>query len=212
MKTSERERMVRFLKRHVIGKAVGAAPITTQTDEGQLTSAYEDDMAFGNLVETAQGFSFDMTTLSRGTRYTRGKEMVAEGILNVVRVIRYEMTERLSSGHMVGYARFVTSTNTHPDPFAGTVFFVRMWLRDDTLEVDERHVGYADVVSADGGYKPVATEGTYTYSVADAGLVVEYRQATFDVDPETLKRTPTSDEFPPQVSREIVFPPDLQAA
>jgi len=211
METAERTRVLEFLKRHVIGKYLVADPITTLGQDDSITSAYEEDAVFSNLVETAQGFSFDMITLARGTRYLHGDTLLAEGSLNAVRVVRYEMTERLSTGDLLGHARFVASTNTHPDPFAGTIFLVRMWLNDTTLEVEENHVGYADVVSAEGTYKPIATSGTYTYTVENDRLVVKYQQQTYDVDPKTLERTQTAEKAPVQVSREIVFPQPLDA-
>jgi hypothetical protein len=210
-KLSERHHVLEFLKSHVIGKSVIAPAVSTHNDNGKLTIAWEEDAVFSNLVETTQGFSFDMITLARGTRYLPGKELIAEGTMNTVRVIRYDMTERLSSGHLIGYSRFISSTNNQPDPFAGTIFLVRMWLSDGILHVDENHVGYADRVAADGSFRSIATDGKYTYSIEHNQLVLTYSQQTFEVDPKTLHRTPTKDEFPMQISREITFPELLQA-
>src|SRR5262245_30022195 len=118
MKKSDRTKAIEFMKRYVIGKAVVAPPVTTHTDDDRITGTYEEDVVFSNLVEIENGFAFDMTTLARGTRYVSdktGKKLLAEGTLNAVRVIRYEMTERKSSGRLIGSARFVSSTNTQPD-------------------------------------------------------------------------------------------------
>jgi len=213
MKTLERARALKFLRSHVIGKAVAAAPITTQSDGDAITAAYEEDAVFSSLVESADGFSFDMTTLARGTRYVRGKRgqvLVAEGTMNAVRVVRYEMTERRSSGHLVGFSRFVSSTNTEPDPFSGAIFLVRMWPKNTGLQVDEALMGYADFVSEKGTFQPMAVEGTYQYALERGKLVVRYQQATFSVDTKTLKRTRTRDKFPVQVSREVEFPSRLE--
>jgi hypothetical protein len=211
MKGSQRTEVIEFLRRHVIGKAVVAPAVTTRLDRDQITAAYEEDAVFSNLKETANGFSFDLTTLARGTRYVQGKDgkLLAEGTLNAVRVIRYEITERRSSGRLVGFARFVASTNTQPDPFSGTVFLVQLTLERDVLSVAETMVGYADAVSADGTLKPVAWDGKYRYALEDGTLVVRYDQSTFDVDPATLGRTPTKETFATQVSREIQFPAEL---
>jgi len=213
MKGSERTQVVEFVKRHVIGKSVVAPPVTTDVDGGRITSTYEEDAVFSNLTETANGFSFDMTTLARGTRYVRDKkrELLAEGTLNTVRVIRYEMTERSSSGKLVGFARFISSTNTQPDPFFPAIFLVQMSLERDRLAVHETMVGYVDFVAADGSFKPVALDGKYSYALEQDRLVVRYEQETFDVDPTTLRRTPTGDKFPAQVSQEIDFPMELES-
>jgi hypothetical protein len=185
--------------------------VTTHAERGQVTTTYEEDAVFSNLTETANGFSFDMTTLSRGTRYVADKagKLLAEGTLNAVRVVRYEVTERSSSGKLVGFSRFISSTNTQPDPFSGTVFLVQIDGGHDRLTLHETMVGYCDLPAADGKAKPVAWEGRYHYSLENGNLVVTYDQETFDVDPATLRRTPTGDKFPPQVSREIEFPAEL---
>jgi len=214
MTTSDRSGVLEFLKQHVVGRAVAAEPIVTHSDEGQITSAYEDDMQFSNLVETVDGFAFDLTSLARGTRYVvgKGRELRAEGTLNAVRVIRYQMSERRSSGGLVGYAHFISSTNAKPDPFAGAVFLVRMWRRGEALEVEENMVGYVDFVTHDEGLRPMAVEGRYLYTAERGQLMVRYEQATFHVDPETLARTPSGDEFPVQVSCEVPVPTPLVAA
>jgi hypothetical protein len=209
MRTSERTQVIKFLKDHVIGKTVVAAPVSTYTDQGRIEGVYEDQTFFSNLVEKADGFCFDLTAIFMGTLYEldKGQRVKSEGSLNAVRVYRYEMTERKSSGRLVGFAWFVSSTNTQPDPFSGIVFLARMWLESEALVVQETQAGYADVAVTGGAFKPIASDGKYRYAVEDGKLVVHYQQTTFDVDPETLMRTPTQDKFPVQVSMEIGFPP-----
>jgi hypothetical protein len=214
MKASDRKEIVEFLKDHVIGKALGAPPVTTQVDGGRIAAAYEEDAVYSNLAESASGFSFDLTTLARGTRYLPNEKggFVAEGTLNTVRVIRYELTERLSSGQVVGYARVISSTNTQPDPFAGTIFMVHIAVEEDALVLRETMGGYADFVTSDGKFKPVAVDGTYRFRVHHKKLSVQYEQETFDVDPSTNRRTPTGDRFPAQISEELQFPVSLEKA
>ena len=66
----------------------------------------------------------------------------------------------------------------------------------------DRPVTVPDFVAAKGTSKPVAIDGKARYVVKDGKLELHYEQTTFDVDPETLRRTPTKDKFPPQVSKE----------
>lgn len=209
MEQSEHGQVLEFLKRHVIGRAVVAEPVNTTTDGGRITAAYEEDAIYSNLVESATGFAFDLITLTRGTRYlaaSKGKGLVAEGTLNTVRVLRYEITKRISTHQLIGHSRFISSTNVQPDPFAGVIFLVQMALRGDVLTVRESMVGYADLPAADGSFRPGAVEGTYEFSVAKDRLRVRYEQERFDVDPKTLARKSTGDKFPPQVSEEVTFP------
>lgn len=208
MRTFERTQAIQFLKERVIGKVVRSAPTTTFTDNGRIRAVYQDLTFFSNLVETAVGFSVDLTTYAMGTRFQKddtGEFTTPEGSLNAIRVYRYEMTERKSSGRLVGFARWVSSTNSAPDPVVGTFFLVEMWLEDDALVVQESQVGYSDWVAVDGTFTPVASDAKYRYGVQDDKLVVQSEQATFSVDPETLRRTATDDQFPIQISTEVNF-------
>jgi len=205
--TPQRQEVLGFLRAHVVGRTVVAQPITTRTEAGHVASAYEEDAVYSNLTETATGFSFDLITLARGTRYSQSHSgLVAEGSLNAVRALRYHMTERLSTNRLLGHARFIASTNTQPDPFEGALFLVRMSVVNGTLVVDESMVGYVDFPAADGSLRPGAVDGTYIYSLEQERLTIRYTQKRFDIDPTTLQRRATADELPAQVSHEIDFP------
>jgi hypothetical protein len=211
MKVSDQSALIRFIKENLIGRVVVAAPITTAIENGKITSTYEEDVVYSNFRETSAGFMFDLTNLSRGTRYQQsfnGKDFVAEGSLNAVRVLRYDMTLRRSSGHFLGFARFISSTNPI-DPMTGTVFRVRMWLSGDTLEIEEVMCGYADIESVSGGFRAIAIDGRYKYECIDGILTVSYQQSTFIVNTDTMGRVATGDVFPLQVSKEITFPSRL---
>ena len=207
MQAAENVQVLEFLKTHVIGRALAAPPIITHTDHNGVASAYEEDAIYSNLCERANGFSYDLTTLARGTRYLPQKAgFAAEGTLNSVRTLRYELTERASSHRLVGHSRFIASTNSQPDPFAGVVFLVQMAIEQGALVVYETMTGYADFAGPDGHFHPGAVDGKYVYSLDKGRLAIHYEQARFDVDPVTLARKPTSDRFPAQVSHEVVFP------
>jgi hypothetical protein len=207
MPKSERTEVIEFLRKHIIGRTVVAEANTTSEEGGRLAVAYQDQTSFNNLVETADGFSFDLTALFRGTRFVKddGRGFLAEGTLDAIRVYRYKITERKSSGKLVGYARFVASTNPQNDPFSGACFVSRISLAGGELVVEDTQAGYCDFVLSDGSFKPVASDGKYRYAAEHGKLVVYYQQATFDVDPETMGRTRPKDKLPLQVSREIDF-------
>ena len=206
MQSHERLRAIEFLERNVIGRTVVAEPVTTRTNDGRTEASYVDQNFFSNLVRTGYGFAFDLTSVTLGRRYgldENGEEMELAGSLDAVRVYRYEMTERPSSGRLLGFARFISTTNTEFDPFSGTCFLVHMWMQEGDLVVEETQAGYGDFPARGGERKPVASDGLYRYCIHDDRLVVQFQQSTFDVDPKTLERTPTGDSFPAQVSREF---------
>src|SRR5262249_51194027 len=111
---------------------------------------------------------------------------------------------RVSTGRLLGNARYISSTNTQFDPVAGTCFLVQMRVDGDALLVNERQVGYSDFPTLDGGTKPQALDCRYRYSLDSAGVLsVEFDQESFDVDPMPFERRPSGDRFPTQVSREV---------
>lgn len=210
VRKSERTEILAFLRKHVINRTVVAEPLTTSDDQGKLATSYEDQTFFNNLVETSDGFCFDLTALARGNRYVRGERgFLVEGTLDAIRVYRYHITERKSSGKLVGYGRFVASSNTQDDPFSGTCFLARLSLQNGELFVEETQAGYSDFVSADGGFKPVASDGRYRYAVENGKLALYYQQTLWDVDAESLRRTRSKDKLPEQVSRETELPVPL---
>ena len=209
MKTSERIQVINFLRDHVMGKTVYAAPLTTYEDDGRIMVLSDDQTFFSNLTETPSGFAYDLTAVARGTRYQQdkaGQFDEPEGSLLAVRVYRYEITERKSSGKLIGFARYISSTNTD-DPFLGAIFVSRMRMEGGALIVHDSQAGYGDIAGAEGRSKPGAYDGEYRYSVEKEQLVVNYQQTNYDVDPESLRRTPSAEKMTAQVSHEIEFPP-----
>jgi hypothetical protein len=74
---------------------------------------------------------------------------------------------------------------------------------DGKLSWKETLPGYADFTAAEGKYKPGSMDGKYTFSIVDGKLRTEYEATRFDVDPDTLERTPEKNKLPLFVSKEI---------
>jgi hypothetical protein len=206
MGAAEYRQVIDFLEQNVIGRTVVSKPVVTRTNSGQTESSYVDQNFFSNLVRTPVGFRFDLTCLTRGQRFglsDKGERVELAGSLDTVRVYRYDMTERPSTGQVLGFARFVSSTNTEFDPLAGTCFLVRMRMDGDDLVVEDVQMGYGDFVLRGGVRQPVASDTAYRYIGRNGKLTVRLQQSTFHVDPKTLHRTPTGDDFPAQVSEEF---------
>ncbi len=208
MRTYDRAQAIQFFKDRVIGKVLRSTPVTTFTDTNRIKAVYQDLTFFSNLAETATGFQLDLTIYAMGTRYQKGADgsySAPEGSLNAIRVLRYEITERKSSGRLLGFARWLSSTNSAPDPVVGTIFLVEMWMENGDLFVQETQAGYSDWVAIDGSYTSIASDVKYRYAMQGHKLVVEAEQATYSVDPESMRRTPTGDQFPKQISSELDF-------
>jgi len=194
--------VAQFIERNLIGRTLTSSLISALINDGRTEVTYADQTFFSNFVRREQGFDFDLTVITLARRFGlyEGRRTELAGTMDVVRVYRYQMTERVSTGRLLGFARHISTTNTEFDPVAGTCFMVQMWVEDCTLVVDERQIGYGDFPVPGGGRKPQALDSTYRYSLdARGALQLRFDQATFDVDPDTFERTPSGDKFPTQV-------------
>jgi hypothetical protein len=202
---SDRAAAVKFLKEQVVGKTLASALITSKTDDGKVEGSYEDRATISNFTESADGFEFDVVTESRETLYdldAAGKRVMPGKDISGVRVWHVQVLERKSSHKLVGLDRLVSST-IKEDPYAGAFSTVQMEMKDGKLVIKETQGNYADFVAAKGGRNPVAADSVTTLWVEGGKLQARIEQTTFDVDPVTLKRTPTNDKFPPAVTKEL---------
>ncbi len=203
---SDRAHIVKFLKEHVMGKTVATPKTIFKVDGNKVEGEYEDQVTFNNLSETEHGFSFEVTTVSKDTRYDLdkdGKRLLPGRDLSGTEVFRYEFGERASTKKVTGIGRLISRT-TRGASFEGTANLVTgVKVADGKLVWNETQPGYIDLSASKGGYIPGSYDAKYVFSIVDGKLVTEYEPKRFDVDPETLKRTPTKDTFPPFVSKEI---------
>lgn len=201
MKSQASMTVAQFIERNLIGRTLRSSLINALINDGRTEVTYADQTFFSNFVRREQGFDFDLTVITLARRFGLydGRRTELAGTIDTVRVYRYQMTERVSTGRLLGFARHISTTNTEFDPVDGTCFMVQMRVEDGTLVVDERQVGYGDFPVPDGR-KPQALDSTYRYSLdAQGALQLRFDQATFDVDPDTFDRTPSGDKFPTQV-------------
>ena len=70
---TDRARLVRFLKDHVVGRTVATPTTTFKLHDNTMEGEYADRTSYGNLTETATGFTFDATSVSTETRYELDK-------------------------------------------------------------------------------------------------------------------------------------------
>ena len=203
---SDRAQVMKFLKEHVIGKTVATPKRTDKWDDKKMEVVYEDQTTFNNFTETAKGFSFDMTTVGKATIYDLdkdGKRVLPGRDFSGVVVARYELCERASTKKLTGIARTLSMTVKVPSQ-EGTVSLVTgVRLADGKLSWQETGPGYLDMLAAKGKYKPGTFDARIMFALVGGKLQTESDLTSFDVDPDTLKRTPTKDKLPPFVSKEI---------
>jgi len=114
---TDRTQVTKFLKDYVLNKTVATLKTTYKLDENKMESDYEDQTMFNNFTETAQGFSFDMTIVSKDTRYDLdkdGKRVQPGRDLSGTEVYRYEIVERVSTKKLTGAASLLSMTTKAP--------------------------------------------------------------------------------------------------
>jgi hypothetical protein len=202
---SDRAQVTKFLKEHVIDKTVATPKTTFKVDDNKLEGEYEDLTTFNNFIETAQGFSFDVTTVSKETRYDLdkdGKRILPGRDISGTEVFRYEICERASTKKLTGTARMLSRTTKGSTYEATAVLVTGLKVADGKLVWNETLPGYVDLIASKGRYKAGSWDSKYTFSVVEGKLLTEYETKRYDVDPETLKRTPTNDKVPVFVAKE----------
>jgi hypothetical protein len=206
-KASDRVQVMKFLKQHVIGKTVTTPKTSFKLDNNRMEGEYQDQTTFNNFAQTEQGFRFDVTVVSKETRYDLdgdGKRVSRGRDYSGTEVYRYEICERVSTRKLTGTARPLSSTIKSPSREGTAILVTGMKVTGGKLTWNETLPGYADFIAPKGKYKPCSWDSTYTFSVVAGKLRADYEELKrYDVDPDTLKRTPTKDKLPPFVAKEI---------
>jgi hypothetical protein len=203
---SDRAQVTKFMKDHVIDRTVASPKNSYKTDNNKMETESEDQTSFTNFVESAQGFSFDMTIVTKETRFEldkEGKRILPGRDLSGTEVYRYEIVERVSTKKLTGTCRILSMTTKAPSREGAAILVNGMKVADGKLLWNETLPGYLDLIAAGGKYKPGSWDGKCTFSLAEGKLQVITEFTNFDVDPDTLNRTPSKEKLPPFVAREI---------
>ncbi len=202
----DRIQVAKFLKDHVIGKTLFTPKSIHKLDNNTMESETEDQTTFSNFTESAQGFSFDTTTINKATRYDldkSGKRKLPGRDLNGTEVYRYEIVERVSTNKLTGNIRILSMTTKSPSREGAAILLSGMKVVDGKLYWNETLPGYLDLIAAHGKYKPGSWDGTNTLSIENGKIQLKTEYTLFDVNPDTLKRTQRSDKIPPFISKEV---------
>ncbi len=204
--TSDRAQVMKFFKANVIGKTVATPKTTSKLDNNKMEGDFEDQTTFNNFSETAEGFRFDIVGVSKESRHDLdkdGKRVPPGRDLSGVTIVRYEICERASTKKLTGTARLLSTTAKFPNQDGTVILVMQVKVVDGKLSWNETQPGYGDFTAAKGKYKPGSFDGKYTFSIADGKLRTEYDYTRFDVDPDTLQRTPEKNKLPVFVATEI---------
>lgn len=202
---TDREKIVDFLKNHVINKKLITDEVVYQLEEGKLEGVYSDEMFFSNLVLSEYGFQFDMTTVTHEKIYILDSDKKRGTIkkdFNGVSVFRYELAERKSTFRTTGIMRLVSST-VREHTMEGIVYGVYdLQLENSQLSWKEQQMLYRDMPADKDNYRPVAFDAKVRFYLENEKLRFEYIPVYYDFEPEKLTRTLSKDQYPSFVTKE----------
>ena len=108
-----KDKIFHFLENNLIGKELVTDAVVYTLANGKLEGIYNDQMIFSNLVRTANGFKFNMTTITHELIYNLDKKGVRTTIAKDytgTSVFCYELAVRKSTNQLTGYMHCVSTT------------------------------------------------------------------------------------------------------
>jgi len=201
-----KDRSIRFLQEHVIGKILETDKTIYKLEDGNLEGVYQDKMIFSDLSVTTNGFRFHMTTVTEEKLYqldTNGNRGTIRKDFTGTSVFCYELAFRKSTSQLTGFMRCLSSTvNDHTmEAVVYGIFDVQ--LNNNELSWKESQLLYRDMPTGEGQYRPVAFDADIRFYLIDNKIIFEYKPTSYwDVDPDTMKKVLSKGNYPPFISRE----------
>lgn len=191
------EEIIRFLRENVDGRTVHTAELVYALENGALEGIYADQMSFSNLRCGADALTLDMFIVSNEKIYevqdgARGPLRKDE---SAVSLFQYELARRQSTGEVTGFFRFVSASGRSVLAAAIVSGIRGVRVEGGVLQMREEQALYRDQ-HAGAGYRPVAFTANQRFFLEGGKLHFEYEGQSFTVDPQTLEKTPSDDEFP----------------
>lgn len=197
--------IINFIEANVNGKTLFTKELVYELENGALQGVYADQISFSNLKYSQSGFQFDMFIVSNEKIWHMGADGQREKLrkdFSAVSLFRFELAKRKSTNAITGCFRFVSASgkNVAAEAIVSGIYDVR--LENDMLKLSEDQALYRDQPIQDERYKPVAFQSEHRFYCMDGKLHYEYDGRSFDVDTKTMRRSDSSDTFPPFISIE----------
>ena len=116
---TDRAEVMKFFKEHVLGRTLATPKTTFKWDDNKAEGDYEDQVIYNNFAETAEGFAFDVTSISKSTLYDldpQGQRLSSGRDFSGMFVLRYEIAERASTKQLTGIGAPHRHDHQGPEP------------------------------------------------------------------------------------------------
>lgn len=179
--------------------------VVYKLDNGKLEGVYSDKMMFSDLVKTRNGFKFNMTTVTQELVYQldeKGARTSVAKDYTGTSVFCYELAMRKSTGQLTGYMHCVSSTVENQTMEAVVCGIFDMVFDGNELKWQENQLLYRDNPIGENQYKPAAFDSKARLYLDSGKVVFEYLPVLWDIDPNTLEKRLSKDDYPLYISRE----------
>ena len=201
-----KDKIFHFLENNLIGKELVTDAVVYTLANGKLEGIYNDQMIFSNLVRTANGFKFNMTTITHELIYNLDKKGVRTTIAKDytgTSVFCYELAVRKSTNQLTGYMHCVSTTVQDQTMEAVVCGIFDVIFNGKELSWRENQLLYRDNPIEEDKYKPVAFDSKVRIYLNEGKVVYEYLPTLWDVNPRTLEKRLSKDDYPPYISKEV---------
>lgn len=201
-----KDKIFHFLENNLIGKELVTDAVVYTLANGKLEGIYNDQMIFSNLVRTANGFKFNMTTITHELIYNLDKKGVRTTIAKDytgTSVFCYELAVRKSTNQLTGYMYCVSTTVQDQTMEAVVCGIFDVIFNGKELSWRENQLLYRDNPIEEDKYKPVAFDSKVCIYLNEGKVVYEYLPTLWDVNPRTLEKRLSKDDYPPYISKEV---------
>ncbi len=199
---SEPDRVYAFVKANVIGKTL-ERKTTAKIANDKVEAEFVRRMQFLNLTRTAETISFHAIVIIKQKNYDlddRGQRLdKPPQVTDRSLVTRYMVRQMKSTGKLVGSLTLLIFSTQEPGAPDG----LQIGMEGGSMVMVQTTSLYDDFFGAAGAFKPGASRTKWTFSVEGGKLRLTTHDKAFDVDPETLERTPWKSERAPYVDNEI---------
>ncbi len=192
---SERDRIFNWINKNMRGKTFIYEKSIKPVDSARIEAELEMHLSYSNLTLTERGFSYDETRVifrkdhQLDNNGKRTGEFQVKDRINTRRIVANQIN---SSGTIRGTVIPLSNSNSNASNVTAgnTQEFI---LENNILTVTSRAIGYYEHYAGNGIYKPGASDGKTVYELVDDELRITTNYVNYDVDPQTLSRTPTGE-------------------
>lgn len=197
------EEILDFLRNNVDGKTLYTDELTYQLDDGRLIGRYSDQMSFCNLRYSNSRFSMDLFAVSSEMIKERSTDKMIKDLTSSS-MFTYNLSKRQSTGKVTGTMFFVSSSIlSGPVPAESTASGIyNVVLNNNELSWTEDQMLYRDQPGTDGKMRAITFKAQCRFYVEEGSLNYEHKVECFNVDPDTMERTPSDAKYPVYTSKE----------